>query len=316
MSYREPEFLPWDGRRVPITFVGGYLGAGKTTVINDLLAQADRPIAVLVNDAGAVNIDARLIRKRHGDTIELTDGCICCGSIDDVGAAFDLLRSRAEPPDHVVVELSGVAEPQRMLPWGRSAGFMLDGVVVVVAADQLLEGAVPAWVTPYLVEQIQVADLLILTKTDLLDDSGNATASQRLNDLAPGTPVLLADRNAGASGVAGRFLSLGGRRPGGPTDLSAPSLFDAHETHTLAFPSPVTTADLASWLSELPNLVQGTPVRAKGLVDTTDSGLVLVQVVGTRHELERVPEPERQAPTDLVVITLRPEYSAGRNRPR
>ena len=63
MAYAEPEFLPWDGRRVPITFVAGYLGAGKTTAINEVLAEADRPIAVIVNDVGSINIDAALIRN-------------------------------------------------------------------------------------------------------------------------------------------------------------------------------------------------------------------------------------------------------------
>jgi G3E family GTPase len=54
VAYQEPEFLPWDGRRVPLTFVAGYLGAGKTSVINELLAVTDRPIAVLVNDVGEI----------------------------------------------------------------------------------------------------------------------------------------------------------------------------------------------------------------------------------------------------------------------
>ncbi|MEM1333206.1 MAG: GTP-binding protein [Actinomycetota bacterium] len=125
MAYVEPEFLPWDGRRVPVTFVGGYLGAGKTTAINEVLAATDRPIAVIVNDAGSVNVDAALIARRDGDTIELTDGCVCCTSIDDMGAAFDTIRARPEPPDHVVIELSGVAEPTNVVPWGRSAGFLL-----------------------------------------------------------------------------------------------------------------------------------------------------------------------------------------------
>ena len=66
MPYAEPEFLPWDGRRVPITFVGGYLGAGKTTAINEVLAAADRPIAVIVNDVGCdqhrCGADSRSVR--------------------------------------------------------------------------------------------------------------------------------------------------------------------------------------------------------------------------------------------------------------
>ena len=119
VGYREPEFLPWDGRRVPITFVGGYLGAGKTTAINELLRVTDRPIAVLVNDIGAINIDAALIRRRHGDTIELTNGCVCCSSIEEFGAAFDLIRARPLPPDeqrHSPPGLTLVPRPARLRP--------------------------------------------------------------------------------------------------------------------------------------------------------------------------------------------------------
>ena len=109
-----------DGRRVPITFVGGYLGAGKTTAINEVLTVARRPIAVIVNDAGAINIDASLIKGCDGASIELTDGCVCCTSIDDIGAALDSIRARLEPPDHVVIELSGVAEPANCYCWRRA----------------------------------------------------------------------------------------------------------------------------------------------------------------------------------------------------
>ena len=60
----EEGIAPWDGRRVPMTLIGGYLGSGKTTILNDLLRKTDRPIAVLVNDVGEINIDARLLRRR------------------------------------------------------------------------------------------------------------------------------------------------------------------------------------------------------------------------------------------------------------
>jgi G3E family GTPase len=304
--YREPEFLPWDGRRVPVTFVGGYLGAGKTTAINELLAVTDRPIAVIVNDAGAINIDARLIRKRHGDTIELTDGCICCNSINEMGAAFDVIRARPEPPDHVIIELSGVAEPQRLVWWGQSAGFVLDGIVVVVAADQLVAGGLPDWVQTAVHDQIAAADLLVLTKTDLVDNTEIAHVHERLSELAPGTPVMAAGRDVMEPGALGRFLALGGRRPGGAAVVADATLFDAHRTHTMRFPQPVTRAELCEWLDQLPSRVDGLLMRAKGIADTLDSGLLLVQIVGARCEVSALPAAEHQPVTDLVVITLAP----------
>ena len=312
MAYQEPAFLPWDGRRVPLTFIGGYLGAGKTTAINEVLRQTDRPIAVIVNDVGAIGVDARLVRRRHGDTIELTDGCVCCSSIEELGAAFDRIRTRAVPPDHVIVELSGVAEPERMLPWGRSAGFVLDGLIVVVAADQLVEESLPAWVMQHLLGQIRAADLLVLTKTDLVDERAAEAALARLAELAPGTPVLSGGAGGGGSrsqpslpGAIGRFLALGGRRPGGMSAMPDATLFDAHEVRTVAAPEGVTASELEAWLAALRDRLDGRLVRAKGIVDTTDDGLVLVQVVGARCEISVLPEPEREASTDLVVITLR-----------
>lgn len=296
--------MPWDGRRVPITFVGGYLGAGKTTVINELLLATDRPIAVLVNDVGAINVDAALIRRRHGDTIELTNGCICCSSIDEAGQAFDRIRSRAVPPDHVIVELSGVAEPQRMMPWAQSAGFILDGLVVVVAADQLADGALPEWVAQHLVTQVREADLLLLTKTDLVGDAGARLAHERLAELAPDTPVLDGSRGVVEPGTLGRFLSLGGRRPGGTTALPESTLFDAHRVQSVAAPRGLTAAELRVWIEQLPGQVDGVIVRVKGILRTADEGLVLVQVVGRRCEVTPVLHSELQSESDLVVVTL------------
>lgn len=303
-AYREPEFLPWDGRRVPITFVGGYLGAGKTTAINDLLASTDRPIAVIVNDVGAVNIDARLIRQRHGDTIELTNGCVCCSSLDDMGAAFDLIRARPVPPDHVVIELSGVADVCQMLPWGQTAGFLLDGVVVVVAADQF-SSAVPDWVQHHMEAQIVAADLLILTKTDVADAVVTQSARVRLEELAPDTPVFDARRDLVGAVAVGRFLALGGRRPGGVSLVADSTLFDAHEVQLLAVPDGLTRDALRDWVLGLGARLGAQVVRAKGMVMTSDTGLVLVQLVGRRCEMSPVPVPERGEPTGLVVISLK-----------
>ena len=301
MPYQEPEFLPWDGRRVPITFVAGYLGAGKTTAINELLAVADRPIAVLVNDVGEINIDAALIARRHGDTVELTDGCVCCSLVDGFGAAFDQLRARDTPPDHVVVELSGVADPDRMTPWGNSAGFILDGVVVVVAADQLLLNGQATTVTEAIESQIAKADLLVLTKTDLVDDAQHSIVDARLADLGGDTPVFV----AGASDPAiGRFLALGGRRPDGVAATATPSLFDAHTVTTVEFGPFESAQAINDALRQMLDDSIGTVMRAKGIVATHDDQLHLVQVVGRRREVTLLPMSEFAAPTSLTVIAL------------
>jgi G3E family GTPase len=308
-TYQEPEFLPWDGRRTPVTFVGGYLGAGKTTAINEVLAAAEHPIAVIVNDAGATNIDAALIRGCDGDAIELTDGCVCCTSLDEMGAALDLIRARPEPPDHLVVELSGVADPAQVIPWGTSAGFFLDGVVTVVAADQLADDELPSWIRTHLDAQIQIADLLVLTKTDVVSPAAAGRARSRLRSLAPDSPIIDGSAGGREPGTLGRFLAIGGHRDGDVGGLPGSTLFDLHDTHAVPLRGAMTTAEVEALVADLPRRFGcQTVARAKGIVELVDEGtarLVLVQLVGARLELTPLLPNEQRPPTDLVVITVR-----------
>ena len=308
LPYQEPEFLPWDGRRVPVTFVGGYLGAGKTSAINEVLAVADRPIAVVVNDAGAVNIDAALIKGCDGDSIELTDGCVCCTSVDDMGLALDAIRARPEPPDHLVIELSGIAEPDNVIPWGWSAGFLLDGVVTVVAADQLLDDGLPRWIRLHLEAQICAADLLVVTKTDLVGRAEASTVQARLRSLAPGVPIIDASRDRREPGALGRFIAVGGHRDRDPSGVPGPTLFDLHQTHSVSLTGPMSQAEVEALVDDLPGRFDGRAIaRAKAIIELVDGGTIrpaLLQVVGSRWEVTELFANERRQPTDLVVITV------------
>ncbi len=295
MSYHEPQYLPWAGRRVPITFLAGYLGAGKTTLLNELLATAQRPIAVMVNDVGAVNIDARLIRRHDGAAIELTDGCVCCSLSGGFGAAFDALRERGTPPDHVVVELSGVADPTRVLPWSRTAGFMLDGVVAVVDAEQFLarmEEPIPALTIE---RQVEAADLVLLSKTDITDPTTVSLVKAHIARLVPATPVI--DKGTGTSRA---LLQLGGRSAGAASSLPEPTLFDQHSTAVVPLPSPITRSDLSAILDRLGS---GT-VRAKGIALQPDGTALLIQVVGNRRTITELGRDEPATPSDLVVVRV------------
>ncbi len=287
---------PWDGRRVPVTLIGGYLGAGKTTAINEFLRRTDRPVAVLVNDVGEINIDSALIKRRHGDTLELTDGCVCCSLSEGLANAFDSLRARPEPPDHVVLELSGVADPARVAPWADSDGFRLDGIVVLIDADQFSDRLDDQRTASFVTTQLGAADLFVLTKVDLVDEAGLGAVEERLSALQPEVPV----RRAGGAQDAGALLDVGTRRPGGVADTPLAQLFDPHTVETRPLPQPISREDLDALLDALPS----DTVRAKGVAVGPDGARHLIQQVGRRRRISPLPQAEDQAPTDLVVIRL------------
>lgn len=300
MVAQEPDFemiAPWDGRRVPVTLLGGYLGAGKTTVINEMLAATDRPIAVLVNDVGEVNVDASLVRRRHGDTVELTDGCVCCSLAGGLAEAFDGLRDREAPPEHVIVELSGIADPARIVPWGYASGFSLDGVVVLVDSDQFPERIADPLTAGSVKTQLAAADLLVLTKLDIAAPSSAQETRSLLQCLAPDVPILSSDDAVATAS----FVGLATRRAGGVADVGAPNLFDAHEVATVAVPRPVVRAEFEAMIDALDE----STLRAKGIAVTPDGTRLLAQVVGRRRSVTALPDAESQPPTDLVVITPR-----------
>lgn len=288
-------FAPWDGRRVPVTLLGGYLGSGKTTIINELLARTERPIAVLVNDVGEINIDAALIRRRHGDTIELTDGCVCCSLSQGLVEAFDSIRGRNAPPDQVILELSGVADPSRVVPFANSDGFRLDGVIVLIDVDQFLDRLDEPVAGPMVRAQLDGADMFVLTKTDLVDGEKRRTVETALAGLSNGQPILDANGPMAAAG----FLNTGTRSPKGFTAGPVPSLFDGHKTTTMPIQNGTTFGELRAMIDGLGKDV----LRAKGIVRTGDGQVHIVQVVGRRRTITPLPAAENQPTTDLVVIS-------------
>ncbi len=277
--------------------LGGYLGAGKTTALNALLARTDRPIAVAVNDVGAINIDLALVVKRSSDALELTDGCVCCSMAGGLAAALDSVRQRPVAPDHVIVELSGVADPSRVIGCANSPGFRLDSIVVLVDAEQFAWQLAHEVIGPIVERQVLTADVLLVAKCQLVDQATVQAVRDRLGQLAPDTPVVCIDSDTDAASI----LELGTRRPGGATDIPPPRLFDPHETSTVSLPVPTSRHELDEILDGLSDDV----VRAKGIAVDLSGQRLLVQVVGRRQTIEVLPPAEDQPPTDLVVISAR-----------
>ena len=295
ITFIEPVYAPWDGRRVPVVLLGGYLGAGKTTVINEMLARTDVPIAVMVNDVGEINIDAALIERQGTDTLDLSGGCVCCSLKNGFLEAFDQLRARPVPPELVVVEMSGIANPASAAGFASTPGFQLDSIVVLVDLDQFLDWEDESSVVADAVRaQVYAADVVLLSKRSLVDEARVAKVRGRVVELNPKVPILLADSIHSTAGLVG----LGARRPVLHLAQNS-SLFDQHVAEVVPIENTISRLELDSLLDDLPV----NTVRAKGIVQIETGELLLVQIAGKRRVVEPLPMAESSAPTDLVVIT-------------
>jgi G3E family GTPase len=158
---------------LPATVISGYLGAGKTTLINRLLAEDHGlRLMVIVNDFGAINIDAALIDAKGDDSIALTNGCVCCTMGADLAAALDAALSRDPRPDHLIIEASGIADPAAIAnALIAEPGLGYGGIITLVDADNIEALLADPLVAPQVTQQITAADLVLLTKTDAPDSA-------------------------------------------------------------------------------------------------------------------------------------------------
>lgn len=250
---------------VPVTVVGGYLGAGKTTMINGLLAgDHGQRLAVLVNDFGSVNVDAELIASHDGTTITLENGCVCCSIADSVGDALDAVLAAA--PDHIVIEASGVADPGKVSVYGRGwPGCRLASVIVLADVTTIRERSDDRFVGRLVRTQLMSADVIRLTRTDLVDAPQLAAVRAWIDSDAWISDKAVAD---------------------------AADLFD---TVVLDTPVDAERSDIEALLDSLDDSV----VRVKGIV-MIDGTAHVVQVTGSERTLT-LAAPDT-SPTGLVVI--------------
>lgn len=278
---------------LPVTVIGGYLGAGKTTLVNHLLRQANgRRLAILVNEFGSIAIDEDLIEAEEDGLISIAGGCICCSFGNDLIGAIEDLRSVEPAPDHIVVETSGVALPGSVVAsLSLIEGIRPDGIVVLVDAETVVKQARDDYIGDTITRQLSDAEIVVINKRDLISDSAAQSLALTLSDLAPNAAQIeAAFGTVSLDAVLGAVAqpSSGGTDSGGHSD----SLFDSIAfTPQRRFNAPALAEQLATGALGV--------VRAKGHVAGDDGAIWLLQTVGRRWQAEPV---DHQPHPQLVCI--------------
>lgn len=287
--------------KLPVTVIGGYLGAGKTTLVNHLLRHnGGLRLAVLVNEFGDLPIDADLIEAEEDGLISISGGCVCCAFGSDLIGALEDINAMVPRPDHVLIEASGVALPASIATTvGMIDGLRADAVLVLADVEQIRANSVHKYLSDTIDRQLAQADVLLLTKTDLVSQDKIASVTDWLKAKVPATRIVPVRHGAVPASALLGALPL-------PARHSTPGPDTAHglfASTVLATDGPVDVEVLAQALAGDPCVT-----RAKGFVQTRD-GLALVHVVGGRYSIEPA---QGDHAIGLVCIGLKESFQADR----
>ncbi len=330
MSSNEPASL------IPVTLLTGFLGSGKTTVLNHVLQQPGMAAtAVIVNEFGEIGLDHLLVERSSEDVVLLNSGCLCCTVRNDIvdtltNLFVDRVKGKVPFFTRVAIETTGLADPAPILHTLMTepivaARYMLDGVVTTVDA---VNGAGTLDRQPEAVKQAAVADRLLLTKTDLAEPAARQAFEARLAALNPSAPVIAGGAGCRRSGAAvqprllrsrnqrRRCPALAARRglcgrSSSTTTMTHHLDPNRHDDRIRAFcitrERPISWGVLSGWLDGLATMRGDDLLRFKAIValsDRPDQPVVLHGVQHLFHPPVLLPQwPSEDRRTRMVFIT-------------
>ncbi|AVA21908.1 MULTISPECIES: cobalamin biosynthesis protein CobW [unclassified Rhizobium] len=329
--------------KIPATVITGFLGAGKTTMIRNLLQNTGgKKIALIINEFGDLGVDGDVLKGcgaencTEDDIIELTNGCICCTVADDFIPTMTKLLERDARPDHIVIETSGLALPQPLVAafnWPDiRTQVTVDGVITVVDSaavaagrfaddhdavearrveDESLDHESP--IEELFEDQLHCADLIVLNKTDLIDVAGLGRVRTEVASRTARKPTIIEAKNGEVP--AAILLGLGIGTEGDIANRKshhelehedgAPHDHDEFDSFIVEL-GPI--ADPLAFIENLKGVIAEHDVlRLKGFVDVPGKPMRLqIQAVGSRidHYFDRAWTPGEERQTRLVVIGL------------
>ncbi|WP_394892732.1 cobalamin biosynthesis protein CobW [Mesorhizobium sp. AaZ16] len=326
--------------RVPCTVVTGFLGAGKTTLIRHILENANgRRLAIIVNEFGDIGIDGEILKGCGIDAcpeeniVELANGCLCCTVADDFVPALDQILALEPKVDHIIIETSGLALPKPLVQafqWPSvKSRVTVDGVVAVVDGPALAAGKVASDldalqaqrvsddsldhddpVEEVFEDQIACADLVILSKSDLLDDAGSARAHAVIGEhLARSVKIVPTSQGkVDPSVLLGMGLAVEDDIENRKTnhDGELDHEHDDFDSFIVELPAVSNPDDLAKRVAAAAD--EENVLRVKGFVDVGGKPMrLLVQAVGARvnHYYDRAWTADDDRRSRLVVIGLK-----------